>query len=64
MKKLLVLIALVMFSLVHAETTQVCVDVKDKAGVPVKDKTGKVRQNCRAMKTHKKLEGTPVPEKK
>ena len=53
-----------MFSLVHAETTQVCVDVKDKAGVPVKDKTGKVRQNCRAMKTHKKLEGTPVPEKK
>jgi len=64
MKKLFVLIALTIFGLVHAETTQVCVDVKDKAGVPVKDKTGKVRQNCRTIKKHKKLEGTPVPEKK
>ena len=53
-----------MFSMAHAETTQVCVDVRDKAGVPVKDKTGKVKQNCRTMKKHKKLEGTPVPEKK
>jgi len=64
MKKLFVLIALTIFGLVHAETTQVCVDVKDKAGVLVKDKTGKVRQNCRTIKKHKKLEGTPVPEKK
>jgi hypothetical protein len=64
MKKLFVLIALTIFGLVHAESTQVCVDVKDKAGVPVKDKTGKVRQNCRTIKKHKKLEGTPVPEKK
>jgi len=64
MKKLFVLIALAMFSLVHAETTQVCVDVKDKAGVPVKDKTGKVKQTCKTMKKHQKLEGTPVPEKK
>jgi hypothetical protein len=64
MKKLLVLIAFAVFSIAHAETTQVCVDVKDKAGVPVKDKTGKVRQNCRTMKKHTKLEGTRVPEKK
>jgi hypothetical protein len=49
---------------VWAETTQVCVDVKDKAGDPVKDKAGKVKQNCRTMKKHQKLEGTKVPEKK
>lgn len=49
---------------VWAETTQVCVDMKDKDGKPVKDKSGKVKQNCRTMKKHEKLEGTPVPEKK
>ena len=64
MKKLFVLIALAVFSIAHAETKQVCVDVRDKAGVPVKDKTGKVRQNCRTVKKHEKLEGTRVPEKK
>lgn len=47
------------------ETVKVCVDVKDKAGQPVKDaKTGKVKQSCKEMKAHKKLEGTKVPEKK
>ena len=64
MKKLFVLIALAIFGLVHAETTQVCVDVKDKAGELVKDKTGKVKQTCKTMKKHEKLEGTKVPEKK
>lgn len=49
---------------VYAATTQVCVDVKDKAGQPVKDKSGKVKQNCKTMKKHEKLEGTKVPEKK
>ena len=49
---------------VWAETTQVCVDVKDKAGEPVNDKAGKVKQNCRTMKKHQKLEGTKVPEMK
>ena len=49
---------------VYAETTQVCVDVKDKAGEPVKDKSGRVKQTCRTMKKHEKLEGTKVPEKK
>ena len=49
---------------VWAETTQVCVDVRDKAGGPVKDKAGKVKQNCKTMKKHQKLEGTKVPEKK
>ncbi len=47
------------------ETVKVCVDVKDKNGQPVKDaKTGKVKQSCKEMKAHKKLEGTKVPEKK
>jgi len=64
MKKLFVLIALAVFSLAHAETTQVCVDVRDKAGELVKDKSGKVKQTCKTMKKHEKLEGTPVPEKK
>ena len=47
------------------ETTTVCVDVKDKDGKPVKDaKTSKVKQSCKEMVVHKKLEGTKVPEKK
>jgi hypothetical protein len=45
-------------------TTKVCVDVKDKAGKPIKDAKGVVKQNCKEMKVHKKLEGTPVPVKK
>ena len=49
---------------VWAETKQVCVDVRDKAGEPVKDKSGKVKQTCKTMKKHEKLEGTKVPEKK
>ena len=49
---------------VWAETKQVCVDVRDKAGQPVKDKSGKVKQNCKTMKKHEKLDGTKVPEKK
>ena len=41
---------------VWAETVKVCVDVKDKSGEPVKDKSGKVKQNCKTMKKHEKLE--------
>lgn len=51
-------------SMARAETTQVCVDVRDKTGEPVKDKSGKVKQTCKTMKKHQKLEGTKVPEKK
>jgi hypothetical protein len=40
------------------------VDVKDTAGQPVKDKSGRVKQNCKTMKKHEKLDGTKVPEKK
>lgn len=46
------------------ETKQVCIDVKDKDGKVVKDKNGKVKQNCKTMKVHKKLEGHEVPVKK
>ena len=46
------------------ETKKVCVDQKDKAGNPVKDAKGNVKQNCKEVIVHKKLEGTKVPEKK
>jgi hypothetical protein len=71
MKHLLIALALALGSqFVHAEqpkkeTKKVCVDVKDKAGKEVKDpKTGKVKQNCKQVKQHKKLEGTTVPDGK
>jgi hypothetical protein len=47
------------------ETKKICVDVKDKEGRDVIDpKTKKVKQNCKEVKQHKKLEGTEVPVKK
>jgi len=65
MKKILLAIGLCVSLFAHAaETTKVCVDVKDKAGQVVKDKAGKPKQNCKEMKVHKKLEGTEVPVKK
>jgi hypothetical protein len=47
-----------------AEKAKVCVDVKDKEGKAVKDAKGNVKQNCKEMKVHKKLDGTAVPVKK
>lgn len=57
---------LFMANLAHAEGTvkEVCKDRLDKAGKVVKDKSGKVKQDCKKIKVHKKLEGTKVPEKK
>ena len=46
------------------ETTKVCVDVKDAKGQPVKDAKGNVKQTCKTMKVHKKLDGTEVPPAK
>jgi len=47
------------------ETAKVCVDVKDKEGRDVVDpKTKKVKQNCKEVRQHKKLEGHDVPVKK
>ena len=46
------------------ETRKVCVDVKDKEGKEVRDKNGKVKQNCKEIRQHKKLDGEKVPDKK
>ena len=46
------------------QTRKVCVDVKDKEGKEVRDKNGKVKQNCKEIRQHKKLDGEKVPEKK
>ncbi len=46
------------------ETRKVCVDVM-KDGKPVKDAKGNVRQNCKEVRVHKKLENaTTVPDPK
>ena len=66
MKQLLTIIALVLASTAYAgaETKEVCEDVKDKAGNVVKNKDGSVKQVCKTIKVHKKVEGEKVPEKK
>ncbi len=58
MTKLLALLLAGMVSLgaCAAEKEKVCIDVKDP-------KTGKVTQQCKEIKKHKKLEGTEVPKK-
>lgn len=35
---------------------KVCVEVKDKDGKPVKDAKGNVKQNCKQVKQHRKLD--------
>jgi len=46
-----------------AEVKEVCHD-KMKDGKPVMGKDGKPAQECKKIKTHKKLEGTDIPVKK
>jgi hypothetical protein len=46
------------------EVKEVCKDKVDAKGQVVKGKDGKPVQECKKIKVHKKLEGTPVPEKK
>jgi hypothetical protein len=48
---------------IAAETKTVCVDRKNKDGSVMMDKQNKPIQDCKEIKVHKKLEGTPVPEK-
>ena len=70
MKKIVLALALALGSQFASaeepkEKTRVCVDVKDKEGREVVDpKTKKVKQNCKEVKVHKKLEGHEVPVKK
>ena len=58
MNKLLALVvaSTLSFGVMAAEKEKVCIDVKDP-------KTGKVTQQCKEIKKHKKLEGTEVPKK-
>ena len=66
MKRIFLVLTLLLFSLTTyaAEKKEVCKSVKDKAGKVVKNKDGSVKQKCKIIKEHKKLEGTPIPEKK
>lgn len=67
MKKSLLIASLLTLFTVNSyavETKQVCKDVVGKDGKPVKLKDGKVKQQCKTIKVHKKLEGTKVPDKK
>ena len=67
MKKLIIASILSLFavsSFAGGEMKEVCKDKVDKAGKVVKGKDGKPVQECKKIKVHKKLEGTPVPEKK
>ena len=47
-----------------AEVKEVCHDKVGKDGKPVMGKDDKAVQECKKIKTHKKLEGTEVPVKK
>jgi hypothetical protein len=66
MKFLLALItslALVGTAYAGGEIKEVCTPKVDKAGKPVNDKkTGKQAEDCKKIKTHKKVEGDKVPE--
>lgn len=59
MKQLILVLALTCFgaSSFAVETKRVCLDQKDA-------KTQKVKQVCKDVKVHKKLEGIAVPDKK
>ncbi len=46
------------------EMKEVCHPKKDKAGKEVKDKNGKVVQECKMIKVRNKLEGTEIPPAK
>jgi hypothetical protein len=68
MKLLFVLLtSLALVGAVQAEAVvkEVCTPKVDKAGKPVMDKKTKEQaQDCKKIKTHKKVEGDKVPEKK
>lgn len=67
MKLLLTLLtsfALVGTAYAGGEMKEVCTDKKDSKGNVVKKADGKVVQDCKKIKVHKKVEGEKVPEKK
>jgi len=58
------ILSLISLNTYAVEKKEVCKDVTDKAGKVVKNKDGSVKQQCKTIKVHKKLDGTPIPEKK
>jgi len=64
MKKILISLNIIIATLIGLQGTTVLANDKPEVKkVCVKDdKTGK--ETCKNVKVHKKLEGTPVPEKK
>ena len=64
MKKILISLNIIIATLIGLQGTAALANDKPEVKkVCVKDdKTGK--ENCKNVKVHKKLEGTPVPEKK
>lgn len=73
MKKFLIALNIVIWSFVGYQATayaeavvkEVCTPKVDKAGKAVMDKkTGKQAEDCKKIKTHKKVEGTAVPDDK
>jgi len=75
MKKILALQLAIIYSVCLLATTnmayaeavvkEVCTPRVDKAGKAVMDKkTGKQAEDCKKIKTHKKVEGDVVPDKK
>jgi hypothetical protein len=73
MKKFLIALNIVIWSFVGYQTTayaeavvkEVCTPRVDKAGKAVMDKkTGKQAEDCKKIKTHKKVEGDKVPDGK
>jgi hypothetical protein len=66
MKKLLALVimAVIATAAMSADTKTVCKDVKRKDGAALVDKkTGKTVRECKQVRVHKKVDGTPVPPK-
>jgi hypothetical protein len=72
MKKFLIALNIVIWSIVGYQTTayaeapktkEVCKDVVGKDGKAIKNKDGSVKQSCKTIKIHKKYDATKVPEK-
>ena len=64
MKKLLLTLALIFAvpaTYAATEVKQVCHPAKDKSSNPIKNKDGSVKQNCKTIKVHKKVDGTALP---
>lgn len=65
MNKILIALLVTLSSMAFAaEEKVVCIDKVGKDGKVLVGKDGKPQQDCKKIKVHKKLDGTPVPDKK